>query len=208
MPREAGKTAWCQWTRALLGRWVHPVGLRAAGGRCLGVSARVLWDRSALDLSPPCPPAAPRGAAGSCSYPCVRPLLPSGGSRAPGSQASDSGRPSPPAVLAPGSQTADRLTSWPLVGRAALCVRAHTRASYTHVPLPAVGSAFPENPGGDRPVRGDGSTEWGLAGHPGKVCEHAGPLLSRHFVQNMKSPTSPSLCVRRAPRLPRGLGRL
>lgn len=107
-------------------------------------------------------------------------------------------------------------TIWPLglhvhvsrlVGQAAPCVYAHMRVSY-NVPLPAIGSASLENPGGDRPVRGDGSTEWGVAGHPGKVCEHAGPLLSRRFVQNVESPTSPSLCVHRAPRLPRGLSHL
>lgn len=59
MLREVGKTpAWWQWKRALLGRCVHPVGLRAAGGCHPRVSARVLRDRCALDLSPP-------GAAGS-----------------------------------------------------------------------------------------------------------------------------------------------
>ena len=114
---------------------------RAQGGRgcCPGVSARVLWDRSALDLSPPHPAAALRGAAGSCSYPCVWPLLPSGGSGAPGSQAVRLGltlttsRPGP--WLADGTLS-DLLASVSMrAGRwdQLLHVSVHTRVCHAHI---------------------------------------------------------------------------
>lgn len=92
MLREVGKTpAWWQWKRALLGRCVHPVGLRAAGGCHPRVSARVLRDRCALDLSLPYP-ARRRGERPAPAFTRVSvPSCPGAAQGLPGLRLSDAG---------------------------------------------------------------------------------------------------------------------